>query len=191
MRALIPACALAVAMAATAGAQDNTVKSKTKVKADDARTVVMTGCLTRTGGAYMLSGTTAASGEDLTVKSRVKTDVDKDDTEIQARTRAEIDHDDDAVGTSGGTMMYELDPRAGVDLATHVGHQVKISGVMLDPARGDDDAEITIRERTKVETDDAPDANVRTKTKAELPRGAHARLAVVSVSPVSGTCAAH
>jgi ribosomal protein L27 len=188
MRVLVPACALAVAMAVSANAQDSTVKSKTKVNADDARTVMMTGCLTQTGGTYMLSGATTASGEDLTIKSRVKTDVDKDETEVRARTDAEIDHNDDAVGTSGGTMMYVLDPRAGVNLATHVGHKVQISGVMLDPAKGDDDAEVTIREDTRVDKEDAPDARVRTKTKAELPRGAHARLSVLSVKPISGSC---
>jgi hypothetical protein len=189
MRALISACALAMVMAVSANAQDSTVKSKTKVNADDARTVVMTGCLMQTGGTYMLSGTTAATGEDLTIKSKVKTDVDKDETEVKARTDAEIDHDDDdAVGTSGATMMYVLDARAGVDLAAHVGHKVQISGVMLDPAKGDDDAEVTIREDTRVKNDDAPDARVRTKTKAELPRGAHARLSVLSVKPLSGSC---
>jgi hypothetical protein len=189
MRTLVPACALAVAMAISASAQDSTVQSKTKVKADDARTVVMTGCLTQTGGSYMLAGATSATGEDLTIKSKVKTDVDKDETEVKTRTRAEIDHDnDDAVGTSGATMMYQLDPRAGVNLAAHVGHRVQISGVMLDPATGDDDAEVTIREDTKVKNDDAPDARVKSKTKAELPRGAHARLAVVSVKPMSGAC---
>jgi hypothetical protein len=45
-------------------------------------------------------------------------------------------------------MMYVLDPRAGVNLAAHVGHKVQISGVMLDPAKGDDDAEVTITEDT-------------------------------------------
>ena len=192
MRALVPACALAVAMAVSANAQDSTVTSKTKVNADDARTVVMTGCLTQTGATYMLAGATAVTGEDLTVKSKVKTDVDKDETEVSARTQAEIDHaDDDAVGTSGATTMYQLDPRAGVNLAAHVGHKVQISGVMLDPAKGDDDAEVTIREDTRVKNDDAPDARVRTKTKAELPRGAHARLSVVSVKPMSGSCPAN
>ena len=88
-----------------------------------------------------------------------------------------------AVGTSGRTMMYDLVPRTGVNLSAHVGHRVEIAGVMLDPAKGDDDAEVTIREDTKVKADDAPDARVRTKTKAELPRGAHSRLSVVSVKP--------
>ena len=189
MKALIPACVLALAMVVSASAQDSTVKSKTTVKADDARTVVMTGCLMQTGGNYMLAGATTATGEDLTIRSTVKTDVDKDETEVKTKTRAEIDHDDDdAVGTSGATTMYQLDPRAGVNLSSHVGHRVQISGVMLDPAKGDDDAEVTIREDTKIKSDDAPDARVRTKTKAELPRGAHPRLSVVSVKPLSGSC---
>jgi hypothetical protein len=191
MRVLVPACALALAMAVSAGAQDTTVKSKTSVKADDARTVVMTGCLTQTGGNYMLTGMTAATGEELTVTSRTQTDVDKHDTEVKSTTRAEVDGDRTAVGTSGGTKVYHLDPRAGVNLAAHVGQRVEISGVMLDPAKGDDDAEVTIREDTKVKADDAPDARVRTKTKAELPRGAHSRLSVVSVKPLSGTCPAN
>jgi hypothetical protein len=192
MRNVVTACVLAVAMAASAHAQDSTIKSKTKVKADDARTVVMTGCLTQTGGTYMLAGATKATGEDLTVRSRVETDVDKNKTEIQGETRAEIDHDNhDAVGTSGATTMYELDPRVGVNLAAHVGHRIQVSGVMLDPAKGDDDAEVTIREDTKINRDDAPDARVRTRTKAELPRGAHSRLSVVSVKPMSGSCPAN
>jgi hypothetical protein len=34
---------------------------------------------------------------------------------------------DVAIGTSGTSMMYELDPRAGLNLAAHVGHRVEIS----------------------------------------------------------------
>jgi hypothetical protein len=192
MRGLFSACALAISLAVPAYAQDNTVKSKTKVKADDARTVVMTGCLSQSAGGYMLSATTAAAGEDLTVKSRVKTDVDKDETTVKTRTDAEIDRDDrDPIGTSGIATMYMLAPRAGVNLAAHVGHRVEIAGVLPDPAKGDDDAEVTIREDTKVENDDAPDGRIRTKTKAELPRGPRPHLAVVSVKPLSGSCPAY
>jgi hypothetical protein len=192
MRGINPACAVALAMTVAASAQDSTAKSKTTVKADDARTVVMTGCLAESGGAFMLADAKTTSGEDLTIKSQVKTDVDKDDTTVKTKTRAELEHDGhDAVGTSGSTMMYELAPRSGVELAAHVGHRVEIAGVMLDPAKGDDDAEITIKEETKVKADDAPDSKVKSKTKAELPRGAHARLAVVSVTPTSGNCTAN
>jgi hypothetical protein len=189
MKRLIPACAIAVALGTSAAAQDSTVKTKTKVDADDAHTVVMRGCLMQAGPIFTLAGATATGGDDLEIRSKVKTDVDRDDTEVKSKTTAKIENDDHgAVGTSGAVMAYELAPRAGVDLAAHVGHEVEISGVMLDAAKGDDDADVKISEKTKVKTEDAPDAKVETKTKAELPRGAHARLAVVSVSPVGSSC---
>ena len=192
MRVLIPACAVAVALAAPAYAQDSTVRSKTTVKADDARAVVMTGCLTQSAGSYLLSAATAAAGEGLTVKSKVRTDVDDDDTTVKTRTKAEVYRDDDdVIGTSGTAAMYMLDPGAGVNLAAHVGHRVEISGVMPDPPRGNDDAEVTIKEDTKVKNDDAPDARTRTRTKLELPRGTHPHLSVVSVKPLSGSCQAY
>jgi hypothetical protein len=140
----------------------------------------------------MLAATTAASGKDLSVTSKVKTDVDKDETTVKTRTNAEIDRDDhDAIGTSGIATMYMLEPRAGVNLAAHVGHRVEIAGVLPNPSKGDDDADVTIRQDTKVNNDDAPDAHIRTKTKAELPRGPHPYLAVVSVKPLSGSCPAY
>ena len=39
MRLLIPVCALSAALAVPLAAQDNTVKSKTKIKTDDASVV--------------------------------------------------------------------------------------------------------------------------------------------------------
>lgn len=85
---------------------------------------------------------------------------------------------------------YELTPRAGVELLPHVGTQVEISAVMVDAAKGGDDvADIEIEERTEVEREDAPDTKVETRTEAELPRGEHARLMVVSVKPVGAACA--
>jgi hypothetical protein len=190
MRRLIPACAIALAVAATAGAQDNTVTSKTKVKADDARTVVMTGCLQQdAAGTFTLASSHVATGEDLTINSKVKTDVDDDDTTVKSKSTAKIDGTDKAVGTSGAAAMYELSAGNGVELAPHVGHQVEISAVMLDPAKGgDDDAKITVKNKTKASVEDAPDAKSETKTKTELPRGAHARLTAMSVKMVSASC---
>lgn len=191
MRALAATCAIALALGLPVGAQDTTVTSKTKVDADDARTVVMTGCLQQAPGTglFTLAGATGASGEDLTVKSKVKTDVDSDDTTVTTRSRAEVDDTDERpVGTSGTARTYEVTARAGVDLAAHVGHKVEIAAVMLDPADGDDDADVEIEQRTKTRVDDAPDSKVKTETEAELPRGAHARLTAISVKPLASTC---
>lgn len=189
MKALMT-CALAAALAASLHAQDSKATTKTDVDADDARTIIATGCLQQAPGTktFTLMGAVAATGEDLDAKSRVSTDVDKDDVEVKTETRAEVDRDDRPVGTSGATKTYALSPKAGVDLSTHVGKRVEISAVMVDAANGDDDAEVEIEDKTKVERDDAPDAKVETETEADLPRGDQARLTVVSVKEIGSTC---
>jgi hypothetical protein len=191
MKALIAACAMAVAFSVAAGAQDSTVKSRTRVKADDdARTMVMTGCLQAAdGNMFMLSGAMARTGDDLTSRTKTKTDIDRDKTKVKSKTTAKVDDGDRTIGTAGATMTYAVEPRAGVDLASHVGQQVEIAAVMLDPARrGDDDAKVKIEDRTKTDVDDAPDSTVRSKTKLELPRGATARLMAISVKQVAPNC---
>ncbi len=189
MKQMIPAVLLAGAFAViTAHAQDSTVTKKTQVEADDARAVVMSGCLTQgPAGTFMLTGATATSGEDLTTRSRVETDVDKDDTEVKVQTRTEVDRDTDRpVGTSSRVTSFEVTPRAGVNLAAHVGHRVEISAVMIDAGRGD--AEVEIREKGEVDNDDAPDAETKTRTEVEVDRGTANRLMALSITHVSPTC---
>jgi hypothetical protein len=191
MKALMT-CALAAALAASLHAQDTTTTTKTEVNADDARTIVATGCLQQAPDTktFTLMGAVAATGEDLDAKTRVSTDVDKDDVETKTETRVEVDRADRPVGTSGVMKTYELSPRAGVDLSAHVGKRVEISAVMVDAAAGgDDDARVEIEEMTTVEREDAPDSKVETETGADLPRGDRARLMVVSVKPTGASCA--
>lgn len=190
----MPACTFAAAavFAVTVSAQDTTVTSKTKIDADDAKVVTMTGCLQQgaTGDLFVLTGATMIEGGDMKSKSKTKVDVDDDETEVTTRTKTEVDSDKDtAVGTAGTVKTYELTPRAGVDLTPHVGHKVEITAAMLEPKDGgDDNAEVEARTETKVQRDDAPDSKVKSKTEMELPRGKHARLAVVSVKHISPTC---
>ena len=47
MYRIIPVAALALGIAVSAAAQDSTVRSKTKVSADDARAITLIGCLER------------------------------------------------------------------------------------------------------------------------------------------------
>lgn len=191
MKALFT-CALAAAFAASLHAQDTTATTKTEVDADDAQTIVATGCLQQAPGTktFTLAGAVAASGQDLESKTRVETDVDKDDVEVKTDTRAEVERGDRAVGTSGTSKLYELSPRAGVDLSAHVGKQVEISAVMAEAAKGgDDDAKVEIEDKTKIEREDAPDSQVKSETEAELPRGENARLMVVSVKEIGASCA--
>jgi glycerol-3-phosphate cytidylyltransferase-like family protein len=193
MSRLIPACSFAAAciFAVSVSAQDTTVKSKTKIEADDAKIITMTGCLSKTpsGDVFVLAGATKLAGDEMTARSKTKVDVDDDETETKTKSKTEVEHDDDkAVGTSGSVAVYELMPKEGVDLTPHVGHKVEVSAIALDPKDHDDDAEVEIQTRTKVKRDDAPDSKVKTETEAELPRGENARLTVVSVKHIAPSC---
>ena len=192
MTRFFSACAIVTAMAVSMSAQDTTVKTKTKVEADDAKVVTMTGCLqaSATGDMFTLTGAKAVAGDELEAKAKTEVDVDKNETETKTKTRTEVEHEDETpVGTSGAVTTYELMAKEGVDLTPHVGHRVEITAVALDKKSAtDDDAEVEMRTKTKVEREDAPDTKVKSKTEAELPRGAKNRLTVVSVKHVSPSC---
>jgi hypothetical protein len=188
MKQTIMAAALAFGIAATAAAQDTTVKSKTKVEADDARAITLTGCLQQTpASVFTLRGTAVASDE-VTTRSRVKTDVDDDGDEVKTNARTRVERDDSrAVGTAGLTTIYELTPQQGINLTGHVGHQVQITAIALDGKKGGD-AEVKVTERTRVQREDADDAKVETKTKADIPRGARNQFTVLSVKSLGTPC---
>src|SRR5512134_2801111 len=125
MRLLISTGAVLTALTLTAGAQDDTTKSRTKIKVDDGQAVTMTGCLEKdaASGQYALVGTMAATGDDLTTKTKVETDMDDGDAKVKTTTKTTGDAS--AVGTTGATATYTLVPR-GVDLSAHVGHLVEV-----------------------------------------------------------------
>jgi hypothetical protein len=187
MKRLFSICAIVAAMTVTVGAQDTKVKSRTKVKADDATVISLTGCLRQDplSGGYTLLGTTAAAGDRVTTRTKVKTDIDDDDVEVTARTRSRAD--DDPVATSGAMSTYLLVPRGNVALASHVGHQVQVSAVMLE--RGEDDADVKIQDRTTVDPDNGPSRTGRSQTKIEVENVPHGQYAVVSVKQLATTCA--
>ena len=192
MRALITGSIVALALGVTAAAQDSTVKSQIKVSGEDARAVTMRGCLQQTAGSgFLLLGAVTASGEDLTSKTKTKTDVDDDEKSVKSKTATKVDSDDKKnVGTTGTAAAYVVLPREGVDLAAHSGKEVELTAVLVDARRGGDkDADVTIREKTKVDSDNAPDATVESKTKAEVPRGATPRLTAMSVKSLGRSCA--
>jgi hypothetical protein len=193
MNRFMPACtfAAACAFAVAVSAQDATVKTKTKIDADDAKVMTMTGCLSQApaGDLFVLSGVTMLKGDDMKSKAKTKVDVDPNETEVQTRTKTEVEKEEEqAVGTSGTVTAYELMPKEGVDLTPHVGHKVEITAVALDPKDGDDDADIDVKTETKVKKDDAPDAKMKSRTEMELPRGKSPRLTVMSVKHVAPTC---
>ena len=67
--------------------------------------------------------------------------------------------------------------------------RVEIAAVRVDPAKkGDDDAKIKIKEQTKAENENAPDAKAKSNTKVEVPRGSAPRLMAMSVKTIASTC---
>jgi hypothetical protein len=179
MYRIIPVVALALGMAASVAAQDSTVRSRTKVSGDDARALTLTGCLARgPAGVFTLDNATARSSDEVTTKSKVETDVDNHGNDVKTKSRAEVEHEDGRrAGISGLKASYELMPNQGVELASHVGEQVLVTAVAIAPKKGD-----------KVDRENAPDAKVKTRTEAELPRGDHSRVTVLSVKTVAPSC---
>ena len=188
MRRTLLVAFVAAALAAPAIAQDSKVKSRTDIKADDAKVISMVGCLQRdapTNG-YMLVGHVAAAGDDITAKSTVKTDVDKDKTKVQGKTEVKGDKDK-AVATAGDIATYALLAAPDVNLAPNVGQQVQISALQVEKGHGD--ADVKIKDQTKVERENAPDSKSNSKTKLELPRSPNAAYTVVSVRSLGMPCA--
>ena len=186
MRLVIPAVVLAVALPVAAGAQDSTVKSRTNIKADDARVMSMTGCLRQQAadGVYALDGTIASSGKELQTNSKVKTDVDKDKTTVNGKTETKADG---RVATSGSSSTFLLVPGNNVDLASHVGEQVQISAITVNAGHGN--ADVKIREKTKVDPEHAADSKANSKTKLELPRSSAGQYTVMSITSTGQPCA--
>lgn len=188
MKTFISTFALAAAVAATMQAQDSTVTTRTEVKADDATAVIATGCLVAgvVPGSFALRGGVIATGDKVTTTSRVESDTSRDETRVKADTSTKTDGDRDRV-RAGGVALFDLRPRAGVELASHVGKQVQLTAVMLD--RGKDGAEVTIKEEAKVERENERDSKGSSETKIDLERGnGNPRLTVLSVRQLPGAC---
>ena len=185
MKRWISTCAIAAACVAPAFAQDSTTTTRTQVKADDAKAVTATGCLVpgASAGSFALRGAITSRGEEVSSKTRTETEVDRDESRVrtETRTRAEGDR-----GRTGAALFYNLSPRAGVDLAAHVGHQVQLTAIVLN--RGEDDAEVRVREETRVDREDGRDTKSRTESRVTVDRGDGPRLNVISVKPLGGNC---
>lgn len=188
MRLTIPSAAVLVAMCSAVYAQDTTVKSQTKIEADEAQVVSMTGCLRHdvATDTYSLVGSVAAAGSRVTTDSKVKIDVDRDDRTVTTERRAKGDKGTGADAEAIST--YGLAP-GNVNLTPYVGRQVQIAAAAVKP--GHKDADVTINDKTTVDPERGRDSTSRSQTKVEVERGPIGQYTVVSVKPMSGTCAAH
>jgi len=184
MRRILTACVIALSMTLVASAQDSTVKSKTKVKADDASVYSLNGCLQRdVAGNYTLFGTAVAGDDHLTTESKVKTDNDKNKSKVTTSSQTKVD---DARGTAGTLATFMLFPRDNVSLGQYVGQQVQMSAIVVDPNHKD--ADVKIEDKTTVDPAHGDDHTKRSTTKVEVDRGAHGQFTVVSVKPLGSAC---
>lgn len=180
-----------LAVATTLSAQDTTVKSRTKIEGDEAQVVSMTGCLRQDPQtrAYMLVGTVEAVGDNVRNEAKVEIDRDKEDTRVTAETRARGEGGDKGDKASAGVpATYVLQP-GNVNLTQYVGQRVQVAAATVKP--GHKDAEVTVREETKVDPENGRDSTSRSRTKVEIERGALGQYTAVSVKPLGGSCAAH
>lgn len=186
MRLAIPAVIVVLTLPMAASAQDSKTKSRTNIKADDARVMSMTGCLRQevASGVYTLDGAIAASGKELQTDSKIKTDVDKDKTTVKGET--ETKSKDGAVATTGASSTFLLVPGNNVDLASHIGEQVKVTAIMVE--RGHGDADVKIKDQTKVEPEHGKDTTSTSKTKVELPKSSAGQYTVMSISSSGMRC---
>ena len=187
MRLLFPVTMMVGVLSIALSAQDSTVKSRTNIKADDATVTSMTGCLGQdvATGVYTLNGTIATSGKEIQTNSKVKTDVDRDKTTVRGKTETKAN--DGAVATAGSVSTFLLVPGNSVDLASHVGERVNLSAIMVKAGHGD--ADVKIKDKTKVDPENAPDAKSQSKTKLELPRSPAGQYTVMSITPTGSRCA--
>ena len=130
---------LALASAFTLGLRAQEIKTETKIKGDDAKTVTFTGCVQP--GSEMKSYILAKA------------------VPIRRTTVTE-----EPIGTSGvvsttTSTTYALVPAESVELQSHVGHKVEITGVM---SSGD------LKKETKTKTE-AGETRTEEKIKGEGP----------------------
>ena len=111
--------------------------------------------------------------------------MDRDEARVRTETRTQADGDGDRV-KSGTALLYDLSPRAGVDLAPHVGQQVQVTAIVLD--RGKGDADVEIKEETNVDREHGKDGKSTTESKITVDRGNGPRLNVISVKSLGQSC---
>ena len=106
------------------------------------------------------------------------------------KTRTKVSVDDGRAITLTGCLEQQAGP-----LFTLRGTSVVSSDDVTTRTRvktdvDDDgaDANVKVRETTRVDREDAPDSKVTTRTTAELPRGAHSKVTVVSVKSLGTSC---
>jgi hypothetical protein len=155
MNRLIPSIAFALAASALAAhAQETTVKSKTKSSGGDAQTVSYTGCV-QTG----TEARTFVLDKVVPVSRTTTTDL--------------------STGQSSSSTTYMLVPGETVQVQSHVGHKVEVTGTLIPGG------DVKSETNTKVDRDDAKDTKTRTRTES---KNSMPQFKVTSIKDLSESC---
>jgi hypothetical protein len=157
--------ALSVAVAGSAFLQAQEVKSTTTVKADDAKTVVYSGCV-RTG----------TEAKSFVLESAVPL------KQMTTQTNVARSGSGSTVTTTTTTTSYVLVPDEKVDLAMNIGRKVEVTAVEIP--RGDGRTTIETKTKTEVKGQEA----LETQVKEKIPQKDWAQLRVVSVKHLEERC---
>ncbi len=155
--------AFSVALAGAAVLQAQEVKSTTTVKADDAKTVVFSGC--------MQTGTETKS---FVLQNAIPVKETKTETNIGKEGMPET--------KTTTTTSYVLVPGEKVDFTQNVGHKVEVTAIAI-PA-GDDHSKIETQTKTEVEGK----STQKTETAEKVAQKDWPQLRVVSVKNLSDRC---
>ena len=131
LRAIAPvAFVLGLSLTGVALAQDSTVKTKTKIKGDDAQTVTYTGC----------------------VQTGTQTQTYVLDKVVPVRQSTETSTDAAGVPTATTTTTYALVPGNTVQITEYVGHKVEVTGMLVPEGEMKSETETKVGdEKTKQE----------------------------------------
>jgi len=165
MKTLIAAAGVALAVTALASAQE--MKSTTSVKADDAKTVVYSGCV-RSG----LEPKTFVLESAMPLKQTTsETNVSRSESGTRTTTT-----------TTTTTTSYVLVPDEKLDLATDLGRKVEVTAVLIP--KGDDRTTIETKTKTEVKGQPAKETQVKEK----VPQKDWPQLRIVSVKHLDDRC---
>ena len=140
MRKVIAAAAIVLGCTFTSSAIGQDVKTKTKVKGDDAQTVTYTGCV-QTGAQTRTF-----------VLSKV----------MPVGQTTETTTDASGVSSATTTTTYALIPGDTVQITEYVGHKVEVTGMLVPKG------EMSVKTKTKVDGDTQRKEEV--KTESDLPQ---------------------
>jgi len=141
MKRVTAAVALVLGFAVTSPAIGQDVKTKTKIKGDDAQTVTYTGCV--------------ASGP------QTRTFVLNKVMPVGQTTETTTDASGAASSTTT-TTTYALVPSDTVQITEYVGHKVQVTGMMVPKGE--------MRSRTETKVGDDTVKKEETKTESDLPQ---------------------